>query len=152
MRGLLLEVDGIRLALPLDSVAEILRAVAITPLPGAPPVVEGVISVRGEIVPVLNLRARLGLKSRRVSTSDRLAVAHAGSRRVAVRVDKVDWLVDIDPASIRPADELTSGLNHIKGVTQLDGGLVLIHDLETFLSIAEAESLDVALAARDNAA
>jgi purine-binding chemotaxis protein CheW len=148
MRGLLFEVDGIRLALPLDSVAEIVRAVAVTPLPGAPRVVEGVISVRGEIVPVLNLRARLGLKPRAASTSDRLALANAGGRRVAVRVDQVDWLADIDPSSIRPASELTTGLDHVKGVTQLEGGLVLIHDLDTFLSSAEAESLDSALAVK----
>ncbi len=85
---LVFEVDGRRYGLPAAEVRELARAVTIVPLPSPTALVEGIIDVRGEAVPVLDLRARLGLPARGVEPSDHLIIARAAGRTVALRVDR----------------------------------------------------------------
>jgi purine-binding chemotaxis protein CheW len=133
------------------AVAEIIRAVAITPLPGAPAVVEGIIDVRGAIVPVFDLRARFSLPAKPLEPSDQFILARTASRVAALHVDQVVDLVDVDEHTTSDSRRQLRGNRHIAGVATLLDGLVLIHDVETFLSQADAETLDSALVARDGA-
>src|SRR3989304_6861370 len=94
MRWVLMTVDGQTYALPLTAVDRILRMVEVTPLPGAPDVVEGVIDIQGEVVAVVSIRRRLGLASRRVEISDSLVVARARNRRLAVIAESVPGVVE----------------------------------------------------------
>lgn len=144
---LVFELDDQRYALTLASVREVVRAVALTPLPGAPAIVEGVIDVRGRVVPVLDIRARFRLPPRPLHPDQHLILARAGRRLVAIRVDCVSWFIEVEPDEIETAISLTPALRQIAGVTRVADGLVLIHDLETFLTAAEAEALEEALAA-----
>lgn len=145
---LVFEVGGQRYALPTADVCELVRAVAITPVPGAPAVIEGVVDVRGRVLPVLDVRARFRLPAKALDPSDHFIVASAGTRGVILRVDRATHLALIDEASIQPAQALGPGAAYLAGVARLQEGLVLIHDLTTFLSSAEADSLDEALCAR----
>jgi purine-binding chemotaxis protein CheW len=128
-------------------VRELVRAVAITPLPAAPAVIEGVVNVRGRVLPVLDVRARFHLPARSLDPSDQFIVASAGPRGVILRVDRATHLALVDEASVQPPETLGPSAAYVAGVAKLDGGLVLIHDLATFLSAAEAASLDEALRA-----
>lgn len=141
------ELDGQRYALRADAVREIVRAVTITPLPNAPAVVEGIISVRGSVVAVLNLRRRFGLAARALDPAEFFALARAGDRDVALHVDRALDLVSIESAKIDRAEPILSRSRYVAGVAKLDDGLVLIHDLEAFLSEAEALAVDEVLAA-----
>jgi purine-binding chemotaxis protein CheW len=141
---LVFEVAGARFAVPLDQVREVVRAVAIAPLPGAPPIVEGVIDYRGTTIPVLDLRNRFGLPAREPDPSESMVVARAGDRTVAIRVDHPDWLAAVDPSMVDESAAVTRGLRFV-GVARLPDGLALIHDLDGFLVEAEAERLDAAL-------
>src|SRR5215510_13088590 len=67
---LIFELSGLRFALPMCDVIEVVRAVAIRALPAAPPITLGVIDVRGEIVPVLDVRVRFGLMHKALDLSD----------------------------------------------------------------------------------
>lgn len=149
---LVFELSGQRYGLSLSAVREVVRAVAITPLPGAPPVVEGAIDVRGRVVPVLDLRARFGLPPHALDPDQQLILARAGRRLVAVRADRVARLDSVPATAIEVATQVTPTLRHLAGVARLTDGLVLIHDLETFLSQAEAESLEDALAVAERSA
>src|SRR5262245_6063358 len=80
--------DGGTLALPSSDVVEVVRAVAVTPLPKAPAIVEGVMNVRGKVVPVINVRARLGLSAREIAPSDHFVIARVAGREVALHVDQ----------------------------------------------------------------
>jgi purine-binding chemotaxis protein CheW len=140
-------VGGQRYGLPIVDVRELVRAVAITPLPNAPAVIEGVVNVRGRIVPVLDVRARFRLPAKPLDPSDHFIVASAGPRGVILRVDRATHLALVDEASVQPPETLGPNATYVAGVAKLDGGLVLIHDLATFLSAAEATSLDEALVA-----
>jgi purine-binding chemotaxis protein CheW len=142
---LVFEVAGQTYGLPSGDVLELVRAVAITPLPGAPPVIEGVVNVRGRVLPVLDVRARFRLPTKALELSDHFIVAAAGARGVILRVDRATHLALVDEATVQPPQTLGPSATYVAGVVKLDDGLVLIHDLATFLSAAEAASLDEAL-------
>jgi purine-binding chemotaxis protein CheW len=131
-----------RFGIPLTDVREIVRAVSIARLPQAPLVVEGVINVRGSIVPTLDIRARFNLPSKAVEPSDHLVIAFAKRRLVAIRVDRVTDLVTLARSEVEDVTGAIPGSGLIAGVAKLHDGLLLIHDLATFLSVAEAEALD----------
>ena len=144
VRLVLFTVDKQTYALPLAAAERVLHMVEVTPLPGAPAVVEGVINIQGEVVTVVSVRRRLGLAERPVGVADSLIVARARARRVAIIAESVLGVVE------RPADAVVSadhipGIEPIEGVLKTSEGLVLIHDLDRFFSVTEEQSLDLAL-------
>jgi purine-binding chemotaxis protein CheW len=147
---LVFAVDSDRYALPASEVEQVLRSVAITELPGAPLVVEGVVDVRGTIVPVLDLRRRFGLPERPVTLSDLLIIASSGPRRVALRIDGEASIRKIDPAALERASDSLAQSRYVAGLAKLPDGIIVIHDLARFLSEAESESLAKALADNDS--
>jgi purine-binding chemotaxis protein CheW len=122
-------------------VAQVIRAVTVVPLPKAPPIVEGVITIRGVVVPVLDVRARFRLPPKSATPADQLIVAWAGERRIAFRIDRAIDLVRVDPSDIEDAKALVPGVEYVAGLAKLADGLMLIHDFRTFLSQAEAAAL-----------
>jgi len=143
---LVFEVGGQRYGLPAADVRELLRAVTLTPLPRAPAIVEGVINVRGVLVPVLDIRGRFRLPPKPPEPSDHLIVARAGGRVVALRVDRAVELARLEPAAVERAEAVVPGVAYVAQMAKLPDGLVLVHDLSTFLSHAEAADLADALA------
>lgn len=139
------EIEGRRFALPLDRVVEVHRMVAVSPLPEAPDVVEGVIDRRGTVVAVLDVRARFGLPAREVSLDQQLVVGRAGDRMVAIRVDATLGVREMSAGDVDTAATDVPGVRHVAGVTRDDDGIVLVHDLPAFLSWDEAVQLDEAL-------
>jgi purine-binding chemotaxis protein CheW len=146
---LIFEVGGQRYGLPAADVREVLRAVTLTPLPHAPALVEGVINVRGTLIPVLDLRARFRLPPQPLDHTDHLIVARAAVRLVALRVDRALELARPDPAAVERAEAVVPGVVYVAHLAKLPDGIVLIHDLNTFLSHAEAAELAEALSAAD---
>lgn len=147
MDFVIVELEGQRYGLRADAVREVVRAGTITHLPNAPAAVEGVINVRGALVAVLDLRGRFGLAERPLDPSEYFVLARAGDRDVALRVDGAIGLVAVESAAVDRAEPILRRSRYIAGVVKIDGGLVLIHDLESFLSEAEAATVDEALAA-----
>lgn len=135
-----------RYGLTATAVREIVRAVSIAPLPAAPPIIEGVINVRGTLVPVLDIRKRFGLPSAPVSPGHHLILAKAGERVVALRVDQARELVTVAAADLVPADLTVPGAGMILGLARLPDGVLVVHDIERFLSLDEAKATDRALA------
>ena len=145
IRLVLLTVDGQTYALPLAAVDRIVRMVEVTPLPGAPDVVEGVINIQGEVVPVVSIRRRLGLAHRAVVVSDSLVVARAHARRLAIIAEAVLGVVERSADDVVSTSDIAQGIQHIEGVLKTGDGLVLIQDLDRFFSLQEERSLDLAL-------
>lgn len=137
--------DAGRYALPLHSVDRIVRAVQVTSLRQAPSVVLGAICVAGQILPVFNLRQRFGLPERDISPADQFLIARTRARRVVLAVDGVSGVFELPAAAMTDAGNLAPGLVHIRGVIPLANDLVLIQDLEAFLSPVEAQALDAEL-------
>ncbi|MEO6601672.1 MAG: chemotaxis protein CheW [Polyangiaceae bacterium] len=143
--ALLFELVEQRFALALTDVIELTRACAVQALPRAPDFVIGVVNLRGQVVPVFDLRRRLGLPHTALDASDSFVFARIAGRCVALRVDR---LLGIEELSITPLEEapnLPARLAYVSGVATVADGVVLIYDLEQFLSGAEAAVLDQAL-------
>ena len=145
IRLVLLTVDGQTYALPLAAVDRIVRMVEVTRLPEAPDVVEGVINIQGEVVPVVSIRRRLGLAHRAVVVSDSLVVARAHARRLAIIAEAVLGVVERSADDVVSTSDIAQGIQHIEGVLKTGDGLVLIQDLDRFFSLQEERSLDLAL-------
>lgn len=134
-------------ALRLAAVERVARMVAVTPLPKAPEIVMGVVNVRGRIVPVFDIRRRFRLPAREISVSDQLVIARTARRPAALAADAVSGVREYPDEAVVEAERVLPGLEYVEGVVKLADGLILIHDLDKFLSLDEGESLDRALAA-----
>lgn len=137
--------EGRRIGLPLDTVERAVRIVDPTPLPKAPSVVCGIINVQGHIVPVLDTRRRFGLPAREIELSDQLLIARTSYRTVALWVDAVIELVTCDAQDFVDSESVVPGLDYVRGIVRLADGLILVHDLDTFLSLEERQALDEAI-------
>jgi purine-binding chemotaxis protein CheW len=146
LQVLVFEVGGHRYGLPAADVQELLRAVSIVPLPRAPAIIEGIINLRGRLVPVLDVRRRFRLLARPLHPSDHFIVARAGERVVALRVDRAVDLVRLEAEDIEEAGAVVPGAEYVAWVARSPHDLVLIHDLRTFLSREESAALDEAAA------
>ena len=143
---LLFELDGQRYGLRAAAVREITWAVQTVSVPGSLPHVEGALDYRGEIVAALDVRRRFGLASRAVALADHLIIAAAGGRTVALRVDRAVDVAEIADVDVAPVTGTLPGAGPVTGIARHADGLVLIHDLDTFLADAEERELTRALA------
>ena len=141
----LFELAGQRYGLLARQVVEVVPAVVPVPLPGAPAVVLGVVNLRGSPVPVFDLRARFGRPPKAIELDDHLIIAAAGDRPVVLPTDRVVGLITLDPDQLEAVPSLAADNPYVVGVGKMADGLVLIHDLEAFLSPPEAEQLERAL-------
>ena len=132
-------------ALRLSAVERIVRAAEVAPLPGIPESVLGVINVRGQIIPVFDIRRRFGLPVREMELSDQFIIARSRLRRVALVVDTVRGVHQSDGKDTLASERILPGMERIEGVLKLKDGLILIHNLDEFLSLDEEKTLDAAL-------
>ncbi len=139
------KLDDLEFGLHLSAVERVVRLVEITPLPDAPPDVLGVVNVQGDLVPVFDPRLRFHLPPRVPSLNDHLVIAHTAKRKVALVVDTVAGLVEETPDTTVDADNILPHLPSIEGVVKAGDGLILIHNLDKFLSIDEENLLQSAL-------
>ena len=135
--------DEGRYGLHLAAVERITRMVEITALPRAPEIVLGAINVEGNIIPVVNVRRRFGLPPRELKLSDHLILARTSRRKVALATDGVAGVVR--PEETITADRICPRLPHMEGVVKGEDGLILIYDLDLFLSLEEEKALDQAI-------
>jgi purine-binding chemotaxis protein CheW len=114
----------------------------VTPVPNAPPFVEGVVFSRGQVVPVVNLRQRFGFAKVPNDLRTRLVVVANGGRSVGLLVDAAREFVAIAAESIQPPPEALSGLSgkYLQSIARLGERLVLILDIDEVLNFTEITS------------
>ena len=137
--------DDWNCALHISTVERAYRAVAITPMPGLPEIVLGIVNVKGVVLPVVNIRKRFNLPEKDVSANNHLLVAHTAKRSVALVVDNVVGVVECPEQKITTASTILPGREYIKGVCRLKDGMILIQDLARFLSLEEEIALERAM-------
>jgi purine-binding chemotaxis protein CheW len=137
--------DGQKYALRLPVVEKVIRALYVTSLPNVPDVVLGVIDVQGWIIPVIDLRQRLGLPRRGLELSDQFIIARTSYRTVALVVDDVAGVLEVSDQTIVSSREILRNFDSIEGAVRLSSELILIYDLSQFLSIEEERALENAL-------
>jgi len=132
-------------ALYLTAVVRVIPAVEITALPKAPDIIIGVINVQGQIIPVVDVRKRFKLPKQELTDTDQFIIANTHDRAVVIIADKVNGTIEYSTQDQVQAEKIAPGLDYIDGVVKLEDGMVLIHDLDKFLSLDEIHSLDLAL-------
>lgn len=136
-------VDALRFALPLAIVDRIVRAVHVTPLPDAPPAVAGIVNVHGSVQPVLDMRRKFLQRHREITPADHFVLAQAARGPVVLLVDYPEGILEGVPShTTLPA--YADG-DQFSGVVRVDDGLVLIHDLDRFLSPDDGRALTEAM-------
>jgi purine-binding chemotaxis protein CheW len=143
---LVFALDEQRYALRLSSVKRIVRIPEITPLPNAPEIVLGVVNVQGKIIPVIDIRRRFRLSHRDLDLSCHLVIAGTSHRTVALVVDAAIAVIERTEEDAIVAERICPSLSYVEGVVKLDGSLILIHNLDTFLSLEEDRVLGQAMA------
>ncbi len=124
-------------------VQEIIRIVELTRVPNAPHFVEGVINLRGRIVPVIDLRKRFGLPQNELDKNSRIVIVAVNNLVVGFLVDKVKEVLRVPKAVIEPPPEITSTIHtdYIIGVAKLEDRLLIVLDLEKILAPTEKDQL-----------
>lgn len=145
-RFLVFYLNDLRMALPMDAVERVFRAVYITPLPDAPEIVLGVINAQGRVIPVMDMHGRMGLSRTGIDLTDQLILAHTATRPVALVANRVSGVEEYPGSQVTEASTVLPDIGQVAGVVKLDDGLCYIYDLERFLSLDEARSLDRVLA------
>jgi len=125
-------------------VQEIIRLINITKVPNSPEFIEGVINLRGRVIPVIALRIKLGMEKIEYSNSTRIIVVEINNNTVGFVVDGVSEVLRI-PANITEAPpSMVAGVDseYITAVGKLEDRLLILLDLEKILAINEHEMLE----------
>jgi len=131
---------------PIGMVREIVRLPEITAVPNAAEFIEGVINLRGKIVPVVDLRKRFKDAETDNTRKSRILVAEVEGQSVGLIVNSASEVLKVPPADVEvPRNLFSEGeLNYISGVGKLNGRLILILDLNKVLQRGELRSAGVA--------
>lgn len=122
-----------------QSVQQVELVEHITPVPNAPPAVEGVIFSRGQVVPAINLRARFGFEKKPNDLRTRLIVINTGNRVIGLIVDSAREFISIPVEVIQPPSEAISGMKgkYLEGIATLGERLILILNVAEVIDLAE---------------
>jgi len=135
--------SGESFGLPVSSVKEILRVSAITKVPHTPESVRGITNIRGKVLPVVDLRIRLGMSQVDVTSASRILVVESLNRLIGLCVDSVQQVVRLsanNKLSV-PPDVMTVNSDYITGVYRLDDGLIILLNVDRLLLLREQQSV-----------
>ncbi|HVP39744.1 MAG TPA: chemotaxis protein CheW [Candidatus Saccharimonadales bacterium] len=125
-------------------VKEIIRVAHVTPVPNAPPHVRGVLNLRGQVIPVVCLRQRLGMEPGEPTSRTRILVTDLPPHTLGFAVDSVTEVIRVPREQIDPPPEAGPrgrAEPYVEGVAKLDSRLLLILDLARLLTADETQAL-----------
>lgn len=130
-------------SLDILKVQEIIRHMELTRVPRTPDFVEGVINLRGRVIPVLDLRKRFGLPDAEDTSATRIIVVEVSGVTVGLKVDGVSEVLRINADTVEPPPALVTNIesDYIKGVGKLDNRLLILLDVSKILSRSEKDAL-----------
>ncbi len=125
-------------------VQEIIRMVEITHVPRAPRFMEGVINLRGQLIPIIDLRTRFGMNRIDATKSSRIVVTDIGTKRVGMIVDSVSEVLNIPIENIEDAPEMIAGIGteYIQGVGKVGDRLIIMLDLTMVITSDDKRDLE----------
>jgi len=125
------------------NVQEINKMTQITKVPNAPDFVEGVINLRGRVIPIIDLRTRLKLEKKQHDKDTRIIVVEISNKTVGFIVDAVNEVLRIPTNIIEPPPQLATGIDSdfIRAVGKLEDRLLILIDLEKVLTEKDKEQL-----------
>lgn len=141
---------GVEFGIDISAVQEIVRRPKITPVPRAPGYVEGVANLRGNVLPIVNSRARFGMPAADDADNSRVVVVELNGAPTGLIVDAVREVMHVKPADVEPAPAAVQSVDgrFLRGVVKLNGGqrLVLLLDHNAILDTVRAADAPAATA------
>jgi len=134
---------GEEYALPIEQVREIIQCERVTSIPSMPPVVRGVMNLRGAVIPVIDLPVKFGLPETAIGPATYLVVVDVVWSGEAVRLGllttELGRVIDVAAGDVKPVPDFGTRIQseYLRGVGQIDGRFVLFLDTERLLSPAE---------------
>ncbi len=140
-------------SVPILKVQEIIRMSEITKVPRSPEFVEGVINLRGKVIPVIDLRKRFGLDTVERNNDTRTIVVDCGGKVVGLIVDSVSEVLRLSKNTVEAPPDIVGGVDsdYVSGVGKLDDRLVILLDIDKVLNINEQTQLGTMDAPSDEA-
>jgi purine-binding chemotaxis protein CheW len=137
------EVGDEEYGLEILRVKEVIRIREITRLPKAPRFVKGIINLRGDVIPIIDLRDRFGLEHKEYTVMTRVIVVDVEGKLVGMVVDAASQVVRIPSDQIEPPPPIVGGISaeYIKGVGKLDDRLVILLNIDRILTVEEKVEL-----------
>jgi purine-binding chemotaxis protein CheW len=131
-------------AIPIIQVHEIIKPTEVTRIPGMPDFVEGVINLRGKVIPIIDIRKRFRLQQKKADENTRVIVVDVGEHTVGLIVDSVIEVLRLPLKSIDPVPTTIAKISseYLKGIGKLKERLLIILDVEKMLTELEKISLD----------
>ena len=128
----------------INNVREVLKMIRVTPLPRSLDFVEGVINMRGEVIPVIDLRKRFGLPEAERTDESRIIIVEVEERMVGLIVDSVREVLSLSNQQIQEAPSQVAGgkTDLITGVGKVEDRMLIILDLDRILTSEEQIALD----------
>jgi purine-binding chemotaxis protein CheW len=144
---ILFKVADATYAIHSDLVQQVVMLENLTRIPNAPDFVDGVLYVRGKVVPVVNLRVRFGMEKATYDLYSRLLVIKLGSRSLGLAVDSAREFVHLDADLVLPPPEslVGPGVEYLEGVYLLDERLILLVNLWQLFDVQERRQLETGL-------
>ena len=136
-------VGGDEYAVEIQKVREVITFREITQLPKAPSFVKGIINLRGEVIPVIDLREKFGLAHEGYSALTNVVIVEIGRKAVGVVVDNVRHVIRVAPSDLAPSPPFIGGLSgsYVVGVAKLGERLIVVLDMDRILTADEVIEL-----------
>ncbi|MEM0982850.1 MAG: chemotaxis protein CheW [Planctomycetota bacterium] len=142
------EVNGEEFAVDILAVQEINRMLDLTRVPQSPPEIEGVINLRGRIIPVMDLRTRFNMPPAERDDNNRIVVVEIRGRVIGFVVDKVHEVLRISSSIVDTAPDMVTSVDtdFIDGVGKLEDRLLILLNLGRMISAEDLEAISAAAA------
>ena len=131
-------------AVDIGAVHEIIRMQHITEVPRAPHFVEGVINLRGKVIPVIDLRRRFGLAGGEHGRASRIVVVDVGEHTIGIVVDGVSEVLRIPKSTIEPPSPVVTTVDsgYLRGIAKLEDRLIILLELDKVLTAVDQHAVD----------
>ncbi len=122
-------------AVDIIQVREIIRMVEITSIPNSPSFVEGVVNIRGKVIPIIDIKKRFNLTSEINEDDTRIVIVEIADMTMGIIVDAVSEVLRLPASAVEPAPSMVSAIDeeYIKGVGKLEDRLLILLDLDRLL-------------------
>ena len=138
-------IDDLKYGFPLHAVIRVIHAIEVRPLANTPEIIIGIINVEGNIIPVADIRKRLSLPEVEINPDDRIIIVNTGRRQIAMIVNSVTEIRTIEKGQFSDFSDSIPSSSLLQGVVKVDGELIVIYDIEKFLSLEEEDALGKAM-------
>jgi purine-binding chemotaxis protein CheW len=138
MKLVIFNVGNHEYGVDVQQVREVIRLPEVIPVPDVPYWIEGIMDLRGEVIPVISLHKKLGLETGAPTDLNRILIAHLPDRPFGLVVDAVTGVIPLEARDLDRADDLVNRAGYLQAVARIGSRLVLLIDLPAVLSDTEA--------------